>query len=196
MHLWITCPQYPHTSEKTLNKCSWDSFKEVVSHTNVPELQGRPTKETRYNGINIARQTHIPTQRTEPHRNKSKITLFDLSLHNTTFTTSHRHGWDQEPRTRYRQIQKQLHGANKQQHTGIWTRLTNEFCQNHKDPKQFWASYKKLMGTNRQQCTYIYNEQNKKIDDIQGMEAIHRRLWQRNFQIPDSENSDVDTENI
>jgi len=198
----IMVPTYPRESYK---HADWNSFKEALSHTHTPDLQGCPTSdidtslESWYDDINMARLMHIPkvTHRTIP-QHKQNDTLRSLitqytNIHNLAQTR----GWDQELRTRYRQIQTQLHNANKELQAETWTRLVNELCQNHKDPKQFWLAYKKLMGTNKQHCTYIYNEQNEKIDTTQDMETIHRRFWQRNFQITDDENEliDTDTEN-
>ncbi|XP_063613809.1 uncharacterized protein LOC134787049 [Penaeus indicus] len=171
----------PTLPRENYRNADWDSFKEALSHTNTPDLQGCPTSdidnsvESWYSDINRARQRHIPktTHRTIP-QHKQNDTLRSLTTQYTNIQNlAQTRGWDRELRTRYKQIQAQLHNVNKELHAETWTRLANELCQNHKDPKQFWMAYKELMGTNKQHCSFIYNEQNEKIY-TQDMETIHR----------------------
>ncbi|ROT68973.1 hypothetical protein C7M84_012828 [Penaeus vannamei] len=194
----------PTPPREILKHANWEGFKQALEHTHTPDLEGQPTHTIDhhlnqwYTDIQTAREANIPktTFKTlvhykETHRLKTlKIQYRHLR------DLAETQGWNTELRSRYREIQRQLTNETKYMSNQHWETLTRELCNNIKDPKVFWLKYRRLLGSNRQTITYIYNTNRQKIDTAEGMEAVHREFWQQNFQISPAENTtfDPDTE--
>jgi len=194
----------PTPPREILKHANWEGFKQALEHTHTPDLEGQPTHTIDhhlnqwYADIQTAREANIPktTFKTlvhykETHRLKTlKIQYRHLR------DLAETQGWNTELRSRYREIQRQLTNETKYMSNQHWETLTRELCNNIKDPKVFWLKYRRLLGSNRQTITYIYNTNRQKIDTAEGMEAVHREFWQQNFQISPAENTtfDPDTE--
>jgi len=193
----IMTPTQPRESFKHAN---WEGFKQALENTQVIDLEGQPTHminnhlEQWYTDIQTAREANIPktTYKTIPHyRETHHLKLLKIQyrhLHELSITR----GWDAQLRTRYREIQTQLTHEVRVMSNQHWETLARKLCQNTKDPKKFWSSFKMLMGSNRQTVSYIYNAHRQRVNSVEGMEALHREFWQQNFQISPAENARFD----
>ena len=138
----------------------------------------------------------MTTHRTLPHYTETPELHLLKVQYRAVYDLATLRGWDQPLRERARELRTQLYHATKQHSTQHWNTLISQLCQTHKDTKQFWQHFHRLMGSDKQQCTYIYNQHRHKVTTKQDMEEAHRHYWTQNFQISHAENQhfDQDTE--
>ena len=187
----------PTIPRENLRRADWESFKEDLSHTSTPELQGQDTININYHldqwyqDILQAKLTHIPTTtyRTIPHHRENDTLKLLKTQYNNLHQLALLRGWNRELTHRFSQLQAQLRDTNKELHAQHWTQLTGELCKNIKDPSAFWGAYKRLMGSTTHQNTFLYNNTREQIHETEEKETLHRRYWQQNFQISDDENN-------
>ena len=190
----IMIPTQPRDNYKQAN---WEGYKQHLAHTTTPDLEGSPPEQINteidiwYRDLLAAKQANIPkTQhRTLPHHKQSHNTRQLKRQYEHIHQLAQLRGWDHELRHRFRHIQILLQDACKELHSQHWENLTRDLCNNHRHPKEFWGAFKRLMGSNKQHCTYIYNTQRQKIYKTEDIESIHRNFWSQNFQISDEENN-------
>ena len=190
----------PITPRERQTHANWEGFREALSDTTTPDLDGQPAAEIDtqlqhwYTDIQNARRDHIPTttHRTLPHHTDTPELRLLKVQYRAVYDLATLRGWDPPLRQRLRELRTQLYYATKQHITQQWQELCSKLCHNHHDSKTFWNTYNRLMGSNRQHCTYIYNQHRHKITTTEAMEETHRHYWTQNFQISQTENLDFD----
>ena len=196
--------QIPTPQRRNYNRADWQGFKATLLNTPDPPplTPNTPTNtidslvDGWYADLQTAVDTHIPmtSYRTLPHYKDNH----QLKLLKTQYAAlqqySQTHGWDRQLYNQYRQLQQQIQDANITLHNNLWTSLTNRLCSNHHDAKEFFAAYRRIMGTQTTPTNthYLINANNERLETKEEMEEEHRRHWTQVFQITPQENAQFD----
>ena len=174
----------PTQPRESLKQANWEGFKQALEHTPVIDLEGQPTHminphlDNWFADIQTARQAYIPrtTHKTIPYRKEThRLRLLKLQykhLHELARTQ----GWDRRLCLRHTDILTEITDelkVNKKQH---WENMARELCRNTKDPKRFWNEYRKLMGSNKNTVTFMYNSLRQKVETVEEMAELHREF--------------------
>jgi hypothetical protein len=193
--------QIPIKPRKQFHKADWIQYKHILSSVTPPSQQ-EPTLEEIDEHLNTwtqqvlrATNTAIPTlsYRIIPGIKPTHETLTIQTQYQHTVRYTLENGPTPELHRHLISLRQQLQHIYKQQHANNWDTLI-QALDIQEDPKIFWTSIRKMLGSNTKQTTPYLEHNNTKLHTPQEKEPIFRQHWQNIFT--EHHHDDFDTEHI
>ena len=179
----------------------WNKFKDCIARDlPLPDLDGEPVGrideavETFYDAINRAKEEAIPkkTYRVNPAPHTSpELIQLERELQNLR-EEAERTFWDRHKYADLKRLQRLVIIEGTRLKGEKWSELLESIAQNTQDPKKFWASVKRLRGTDISSSDFLQDPDDRRrirISDPEGREALMRRIWEPVFRISPQENA-------
>ena len=196
--------QIPIKTRPHYHRADWDSFKDILSTTDVPD-DPLPTLEDIDNylddwttKIKTASQITIPniTHRIIPGIKPNNDTLTLQNEYLTLMNDIQQHGPTLLKNRELNRLRQTLNHTYRLLHNDCWNGIIN-LMQIDRNPKQFWKSIRKLSGnSSRQTAPYLFDGQNRRINSNADRERLFRDHWEKIYDGRDDEDNDFDDDNI
>ena len=191
--------QIPIKTRPSLPKADWHKYKEILSQheqmnpnmttediDNNVELWTNRIKEASIEAIPLTSFRTLPHYRTTHEAQILQIQYtalkHDIDMHGTNY----------DKFTRLNTLRYQLQDKYRTLYAQNWEEQIEKIDVEN-NPKTFWTSVKKLLGTgNKVKATYIKDHNNTPIYDNDKKEQIFRHYWENIFRISDEENQNFD----
>ena len=195
--------QIPIRPRRSFYRANWTQYKQTLSQHTVP-TQTDPTLEeidthldnwTKH--IQDATDTSIPTitHRIIPGIKPTHETLLIQTQYQATLQHIHTHGPSLALNRQLITLRQQLQTVYRHIQTQTWQDLINAL-ETQTDPKKFWSSLKRMLGSNTKQTIPYLKHNNIQHDTPEQKEPIFRKHWQDIFTQNDTDNEDFDIEHI
>ena len=195
--------QIPIRPRRSYHRANWTLYKQTLSQHIVP-TQSDPTLEdiethlknwTKH--VQNATETSIPTitHRIIPGIKPTHETLLIQTQYQSTLQYIRIHGPSLALNRQLISLREQLHTAYRLLQTQTWQDLINSL-ETQTDPKKFWSSLKRMIGSNTKQAAPYLKQDNIQHDTPEQKEPIFRKHWQDIFTQDDTNNEDFDIEHI
>ena len=102
-------------------------------------------------------------------------------------------GWTPLLRQQYRELQDELQEESIRLYHSNWNRLIKETELTYNNPKKFWSTVDRLMGSNDISVPYLLDN-GEKIFENKEKEAVFRRFWQNIFTINPEDNAEFNAQ--
>ena len=198
----IMIPQRKMLDEK---KANWDVFqREVERHMEDSRIENEEDIDKEYidkeidnwyGNVENAMRKAIPEKSfiTLPHPVESdKLKLLQWRYSNLLNIVDYL-GWTPLLRQQYRELQEELQEESVHLYQSNWDRLVKETELSYNNPKKFWSSVGRLMGSNDISVPYLIDN-GEKIFENKEKEAVFRRFWQNIFTINPQDNAEFNAQ--
>lgn len=195
--------QVPITPRLNKKEANWVGFEEELSNYIIPDLDGRPATEIDYELSNWylatdrAIKNNIPTTKykTLPHPAMNNEIRRAIQTYNTVRQHAEINGWSPAARNLIKTLQNNLQQEFRQMRDDHWNNLITSVDNQYKHPDKFWASIKRLMGSDNEQTKYLLDPNGRKLTTAEDQATEFKRVWGRIYRITENENADFCTEN-
>ncbi|NJL51981.1 MAG: hypothetical protein HC930_06695 [Hydrococcus sp. SU_1_0] len=194
--------QIPILPRPSFHNANWNAYKETLSQHNMPMKQNPTLEEIDTYLQNWTQHIHdasniaIPTitHRIIPGIKPNHETLIIQTQYKHTLDYICSYGPSLALNRHLTSLRTQLQTIYKQQYAQTWNQLIQSL-KPKEDPKLFWTSVKRMIGSNSNIQTSPYlKHNNTQLDTPQEKEPIFRQHWQDIFT--DQDHEDFDTEHI
>lgn len=193
--------QIPIRQRKSFFRANWTQYKEILSHHPVPSMPDPTLEEIDRYLENWTKLIQDATERAVPsiaHRiipgiKPTHETLLIQTQYQATLQHIATHGPSIALNRQLIALRTQLQTAYQRLQTTTWQELITTL-ELQQDPKQFWKSVKRMLGSNTKQSAPYLKHENTQLDTPQEKEPIFRQHWQNIFT--ETDNDDFNTDHI
>lgn len=176
-------PNFAQANWENFDAEIYEAINTLPSHTPTT-LEDIDTEiEHWYNTIHTAIQHNIPktSYKTLQHPHLSHHTRMLRVQFNAIQLHAATDGWNLALYREYRTLQLNLQGRSVNENNEHWSQLTSMTAEQYEDSETIWRKIKNLMGNTNPNPHYLLDQQNNKIETLEGKERQHQEVWEEVF---------------
>ena len=173
---------------KKVYKANWDKYKNTIENQTEIKNMNNKTKEeideeirrwmeTIIKAADEAIPKHKVTFLIKPNNSDNLKLLMNQYQQFCTLPS-----WNINQLNTLRNIQHQLKTESMKLHTEMWSAKISKFQETYRDPKEFWAEVRCMMGGGQAEVPYIINNAGEKLHTNVEKELEFQYIWKKYFQ--------------
>ena len=175
-------------------KANWDKYKNIIENQTEIINMNNKTQEEIDEEIKIWMETIIKAADESIPKNKVN---FLIKPNNSDMlkllTNQYRQllalqSWNINQLNIIRNIQHQIKTESLRLYTEMWSSKITKLQEIYRDPKEFWAQVRRLMGSGQAEPPYIINNAGEKLHTNEEKETEFRHIWKNVFRITPEDN--------
>ena len=159
--------------EYNFKKANWDKYKNMIENQTEFKNMNNKTREEIDEEIRIWMEIIIKAADESIPKNKVTFLIKPNNSDNLKLLTNQYQqlrtllSWNKNQLNTIRNIQHQLKTKSLKLHTEMWSAKISKLQETYKDPKEFWAEVRRMMGGGHAEAPYIINNAGEKLTNIE-----------------------------
>ena len=175
-------------------KANWDKYKNTIENQTEIKNMNNKTKEEIDEEIRRWMETIIKAADESIPKNKVKFLIKPNNSDNLKLLMNQYQqlctlpSWNINQLNTIRNIQHQLKTESMKLHNEMWSAKISKLQEAYRDPKEFWAEVRRMMGGGQAEAPYIINNAGKKLHTNVEKELEFQYIWKNIFRINPQDN--------
>ena len=182
----------PVTPRPDFRKADWDKFQNHINNNLQNNNLNNEIIETIDEAVDNWHQTiHDATQQFIPITHYKPLpapkhtdtTTLLMTLFSELQAYTKERGWTIQHYRYYKNLQSVLQDSLIHENNENWAKLIKNVSNTYSNPTTFWEKIRLITGNSTAEPQYIKNTNNIKIYSNEGKEEIHRKYWEKVFDV-------------